>query len=207
VTRPVLVHETKYALVARRTAGLAGRLVDVGARDRVLRQYLAGSQLEYFSTDLGPGHDFTWDLERPLPAADQAFDVVVALDVLEHVEGLHQALQELLRIARRKVFISLPNMTELTFRLHFLRYGQLSAKYALLPDHQGDRHRWLTSYRQIGACVRGIAARAQCSVQEFDLLAGYGPGRRLLARLPLPAALRTYTVLFEITKPASAAAP
>lgn len=167
----------------------------------MLRQYLPADGLRYLSTDLTPGHDYMWDLEQPLPAPDQAFEVVVALDVLEHVEHFHLALRELIRLARARVYISLPNMTELSFRFHYAFHGQLSAKYALLPDHQGDRHRWLTSYPQARASVAAIAAAAGCSIKQFDLLAGYGRWRRLIAMLPLPAALRTYTILFEITRP------
>lgn len=191
---------SKYELVAQRTAGLTGTLVDVGARDKVLTRYLPAGALKYQSSDVVAGHDFQWDLERPIPAPAGAFDVVVALDVLEHVEAIHAALTELIRISRQKVFLSLPNMTALAFRLHFLRHGLLSDKYSLLPDHQGDRHRWLTSYPQVTHFVGTIAQQTGCQVAQYDLLTGYGRWQALAARLPLPAALRTYTQLFELTK-------
>ncbi|MBP7691327.1 MAG: methyltransferase domain-containing protein [Anaerolineales bacterium] len=191
---------SKYEVVARRTVDASGVLVDVGARDRVLNTYLRSRHLRYLSADLGQGHDFCWDLEGVLAVPDSAFDVVVALDVLEHVEHIHLALRELIRIARTRVFISLPNLAALAFRLHFLRHGQISMKHALLPEHQGDRHRWLTSYTQIQGFVRHLAAESHCQLTQYDLLAGYGRTHSFLARLPLPAALRTYTVLFELTK-------
>lgn len=191
----------KYQLVAQRVTGLSGTLVDVGARDRILLEYLKGDHLQYQSCDVAPGHDYQWDIEKPIEMSDDAFDVVVALDVLEHVENFHAAFRELLRIARQKLFISLPNLTNLSFRLHFLRYGELSAKYSLLSEHQGDRHRWLTSYPQIAKAVNHLARSANCEVQQYDLLFGYGRWHNLFARLPLSANLRTYTLLFEITKP------
>lgn len=191
----------KYQIVADRVAGMTGTLVDVGARDRVLHQYLRPNELQYLSCDVVPGHDFCWDLEKPIEMTDNAFEVVGALDVLEYVENLHAGFRELLRIVRRKVFISLPNMTCLSFRLHFLRYGRLSGKYSLLPEPQSDRHRWLTSYPQVCALVQHVAQAAKCDVQRYDILLGYSRWQDLFAWLPLPASLRTYTVLFEITKP------
>ena len=192
---------SKYQIVANNIVNMAGTLVDVGARDRVLCQYIQASALQYLSSDITPGHDFYWDLEKRLEVPDNSFEVVVALDVLEHVEMIHDALRELLRIDKKKLFISLPNMTCLSFRLHFFRYGQLSGKYTLPPAHQGDRHRWLTSYPQVCAFVKRIAQTARCSVRQYNILEGYSRWQTLISNLPLPAALRTYTILFEITKP------
>lgn len=194
---------SKYQIVANRIAEMTGTLVDVGARDRVLRQYIQIDRLQYLSSDVVPGHDYCWDLEKPLEVPSHSFEVVVALDVLEHVEMIHDALRELLRIAKKKLFISLPNMTCLSSRLHYFRYGQLSGKYSLLPAHQGDRHRWLTSYPQVCAFVQHITQTARCDVQQYDILEGYSRWQPLISNLPLPAALRTYMILFEITKPAA----
>lgn len=191
---------SKYQIVANRTAEMTGTLVDVGARDTVLCLYIQAGRLQYLSSDVVPGHDLCWDLEKPLEAPSNSFEVVVALDVLEHVEMIHDALRELLRIAKEKLFVSLPNMTCLSFRLHFFRYGQLSGKYVLFPEYQGDRHRWLTSYPQVCAFVQHIARTARCDVQQYDILKGYSRWQPLISNLPLPAALRTYTMLFEITK-------
>jgi SAM-dependent methyltransferase len=191
---------SKYQLVANRTVGKIGTLVDVGARDKTLQQYLQAEQLQYLSSDILPGHDFCWDLEKPLEIEDNSFDVVVALDVLEHVEKIHDALRELIRVSRNKLFISLPNMTCLSFRIHFFRFGKLSNKYALLPSHQGDRHRWLTGYAQICAFVQQAADHAGCDVQQYNITTGYDRWQRIASHLPLSPALRTYTVVFELSK-------
>ncbi len=44
-----------------------------------------------------------------LPFPDETFDVVTCVDVLEHVEQYDHFLDELLRVARKGVFISTPN--------------------------------------------------------------------------------------------------
>ncbi|MGB0384221.1 MAG: methionine biosynthesis protein MetW [Ardenticatenaceae bacterium] len=195
----MLTWKSKYQLVGEQVAGISGTLIDVGARDRILHKYLP-NELTYRSADVVPGHDLLWNLEEPIESPNEAHDIVVALDVLEHLEQIHQAYKELLRITRHKLFISLPNMTGLAFRWDFLTTGRLSGKYDLLPEHQGDRHRWLTSYPQACTFIYHHAQVANCTVKQYDILFGYGRAHNLVARLPLPPALRTYTILFEITK-------
>ena len=190
---------SKYQIVGQQVAGLTGTLVDVGARDRILKEYVH-SGLNYLSSDIVPDHDLQWDLEEPINVPDNAYDIVVALDVLEHLEHIHQAYLEVLRIARQKLFVSLPNMTCLSLRLQFFRTGHLGGKYDLLPEYQGDRHRWVTSYLQICAFIHYHAQAAGGTVVRYDILTGYSRPHELISRLPLPAALRAYTVLFEITK-------
>lgn len=195
----MLVRESKYQIVGRRVSGIAGTLLDVGARDRALAKHLP-PDLTYVAADIAPGLDLQWNLEEPIDAPDNAYDVVAALDVLEHVEQIHQAYRELLRITRRKLFVSLPNMTCLSLRLQFFAAGHLGGKYDLLPEHQGDRHRWLTGYRQICAFIGHHARSAGCAVTQYDILTGYSRLHSLISYLPLPADLRAYTLLFEITK-------
>ena len=194
----------KYKYVARRTSALRGKLLDIGARDCILKKYLQSPALQYFSADLGAGHDYQIDLEKPLAPGDGEFDVVAALDVLEHLENPHQALRELLRITKTKLFISLPNMACLSFRLRFLREGKLSDKYALLPRRQGDRHRWLTVYDQARAFINDISTEMNCAVLQYDINedpGNYGKFRFLVPYTLLPPDLKVYTMVFEITKP------
>jgi SAM-dependent methyltransferase len=196
----LLTRKSKYQVVGCQVVGLTGTLVDIGSRNRALKEYLPLG-LDYLSADIIPGHDFEWDLEEPIDAPDDYFEVVVALDVLEHLERIHSAYRELLRITHHKLFVSLPNITCLSLRLQFLKTGYLGGKYDLLPERQDDRHRWLTSYSQICTFVNHHARLACCVVNRYDILTGYGRLHNWLSYLPLPVALRAYTVLFEITKP------
>jgi SAM-dependent methyltransferase len=45
---------------------------------------------------------------QQLPLAGASFDIVVAQDVLEHIANWQQALEELFRVARRRVVITVP---------------------------------------------------------------------------------------------------
>ena len=158
--------DDKYKIVAGILESASGRLLDVGARDRVLEKYLSSERIAYFSADVNAGHDFQFDLDQPIPLDDRDFDYVVALDVLEHVENIHQAFRELARITGKKLIIALPNMATLSKRWSYFLRGHLgTAKYDLLPEHQGDRHRWFTVYPQINSFVE-----KNCVVAGFSLV-------------------------------------
>lgn len=194
--------EDKYRLAAGFIEAAAGTVVDVGARDRILQGYLSAG-LKYCSADITGHHDFTWDLELPIPSDDRSFDYVVALDVLEHIDHLHEALRELLRIARRSLLITLPNFSCLSYRLSFLSRGTFAGtdKYSLFKTPAEDRHRWLTVYAEIVPYLHQVAREHRCSMHQRNILCGTNTFFDRLARyLPLPAALRTHTVFAVMQK-------
>lgn len=121
-------------------------LLDAGCRTMALKPLLKGCR-EYFGTDIIPAKGILQcDLDGGLSFENDAFDVVTALDVLEHLDNPHAALQELYRVARKTVLISLPNIYYITFRTDFLRGRGLSDKYRFKPEPAVDRHRWVLSY-------------------------------------------------------------
>jgi hypothetical protein len=168
----------KYRTVSKylEETGAKGSLLDVGARDRILLEFLPSTRFDYMSADLGSGHDFQLNLEQPLPFRTGAFDYVVALDVLEHLENIHQAFRELVRVMRRSAVIALPNLAVDSKRKRFLETGRLGhGKYDLLPDHQGDRHRWVTVYPDMERFIAENSAKCGVTVEAvFEEIEG-GP--------------------------------
>lgn len=124
-------------------------LVDLGCRTMDLKPLLKGCS-SYQGTDLTPGPNVVeCNLEEGLPSlASKSQDIVVALDVLEHLENCHFVLAEMLRVARRAVYVSLPNMYYISFRYRFAINGQLSGKYRFPTERILDRHRWVLSYTE-----------------------------------------------------------
>ena len=57
---------------------------------------------------------------RPLPFPDNSFEVVVMLDVLEHLQEPAQLLSEAMRVGR-SIVLSVPNFNALPFRIEVLR--------------------------------------------------------------------------------------
>ncbi len=180
----------KYKIVGKSLRGRSGTLLDVGSRDAVLKQHLP-AELKYLSADLGDHADYSVNLEHKLQFEDGAFDIVVALDVLEHVENFHFAFSELLRICKSSLIIGLPNLALLEHRAAFLFSGRLATdKYDLPSKPAGDRHRWLTTYSQVLRCFAEMEKSSMFKIEEIVAETGGGKTFRLfgygLLQLGLP---------------------
>jgi SAM-dependent methyltransferase len=121
-----------------------GLVLDVGCRAGELRDALDGRPVSYLGLDRRPPADVVADLGDGIPLADGEADLVAALDVLEHVDGIHAAFGELCRVARRHIVIALPNAYVINARWRQLR-GDRGGKYGLPEEPPPDRHRWLFS--------------------------------------------------------------
>lgn len=153
---------TKYAPI------LAGSVLDVGCDERQLARLLPAGAT-YFGIDMNPKADLRVDLEAgPLPFADASFDTVIAADVLEHLEQIHAVFDELCRVARHRVIISLPNPV-MSF-LHALAQGWTGTfKYYGLPlDRPADRHRWFFGSEEAERFVRERGARNGLIAEQID---------------------------------------
>ncbi len=77
-----------------------------------------------------------------LPFEAETFDVVLCLDVLEHVELLYQskALSEIARVMKpgARLFLTVPNLAHFHSRVRFLLTGRLTRTSAV-ERHPGDR--------------------------------------------------------------------
>ena len=176
-------------------------LLDAGCRTMDLKPLLKDCR-EYNGTDLLPVEGgLQCDLEKELPFEDGAFDIVTVLDVLEHLDNPHGALKELIRIARKAVFVSLPNMYYIQFRWNYLK-GQLSGKYVFPTEPVPDRHRWILSYRE---AVEFVLHNAAGHRVDHEMILPVR-GRTKLVAEPIEKWLGktwpdlfAYGVLFEIT--------
>jgi SAM-dependent methyltransferase len=152
-----------------------GLVLDVGCRSRELEQALADRAVSYIGFDLYPPGDVVGDLGEGIPLPDDNADVVVALDVLEHVDGIYEAFAELCRVARSHIVISLPNAYVLKHRWRVLR-GQVAGKYGLPEEPPPDRHRWLFPLTDARRFCRHRAELAGWKVIEEAVVVG--PRRR-----------------------------
>lgn len=165
-----------------------GRVLDVGCRSGNLARVLEPNRVEYVGLDFSPPANVIANVEHGLPFDSASFDVVVALDVLEHLERIHSAFHELCRVARRHVVISLPNIYEVLMRLRFLVGSGVSGKFGLPAEPPRDRHRWFFSLDEARAFCNAWAIRSDaevvadaCMVGQRRLLLG---GRRAVSTFP-----------------------
>ncbi len=109
-----------------------GRLIDVGCGDMPFRPFLLNQVDAYDSVDLyprTPDVTFVGDVQNLDFCADNSYDTVICLEVLEHVQDPFKAIQELHRVLKPEgiLILSVPHLS----RLHdepndyyrFTRYG------------------------------------------------------------------------------------
>jgi hypothetical protein len=164
--------ETKARYVCLKyQAILQGHILDVGADECYLKQWLPAGAT-YWGIGLGGHPDQQVDLEKEgIPSGDNSFDCVLCLDVLEHVENIHWVFDELCRVTRRYVIVSLPNAyAHLYYMLCHRDYqpGQAMKFYGLPTDKPEDRHKWFFSSSEAVEFLKHRAAKSGMRIVQLD---------------------------------------
>ncbi|MBI2949786.1 MAG: class I SAM-dependent methyltransferase [Verrucomicrobia bacterium] len=148
---------------------LRNKVLDVGCDQAVLRPLLPG--VDYFGIDIAGQPDLVVDLEQTerLPFDDASFDCVVCSDVLEHLENIHRVFDELVRVTRRTIILSLPNNWANARRPLSRGRGRIGF-YGLPATRPADRHRWFFSLEEARAFLEDQARRHGLIVREIHAM-------------------------------------
>lgn len=149
---------------------LRGKVLDVGADKGHLHSYLKGKKV-YQTIGLENYHHLKVNLEQHLPIKTNRADCVLCLDVLEHIENIHQLFDELCRITNKYLIISLPN-SWMDF-LVALKRGywdeKRPLKYYNLPYRPPkDRHRWFYNITEAEAFIKFKAKQNKMKILRQD---------------------------------------
>ena len=164
-------------------------ILDVGCDQGYLR-HLIDADSRYYGVGNRGAVDQLVDLEVDLlPFQTASFDCVLCLDVLEHVENIHEVFDELCRVTRRHVILSLPN-AYCTF-WDMLRAGEYAPdtpmKYHNLPVAMPeDRHKWFFCVSEARRFVEARAAACGMAIVASDVDQFLSEGRgikRLIRKL------------------------
>lgn len=131
-----------------------------GGGRRHLEKSLGSSGTKVYEVDMQGDCDLQANLDKlaALPFEDGSFDVVCAFDVLEHLENFHLINEEIFRVAKDYVLISLPNSASEVFyaplqnrsqKQSGLDSGVFSIFYGLPLAPPVDRHRWWLYFQDI----------------------------------------------------------
>ena len=141
--------------VAKKLGTLNGETVlDIGCRDMVFKKCLSG-EFRYTGLDFQKDKSQTnldfinHNLENGFPENFSKYDIINALDVLEHLENIHFVFNKLFEHSNKQIVIALPNIGYYRFRFSFLFKAIISKKYTFNENNTKDRHRWIPNYFSI----------------------------------------------------------
>jgi SAM-dependent methyltransferase len=163
--------KSKYVWLKYQHILQSQKILDVGADKCYLKQYL-DEKAEYWGIGLGGSPDQQVDLEKqPIPFGDDSFDVVLCLDVLEHLENIHLVFDELCRVSSKFVVISLPNpWADFYNMLRSKNYklGYPMKFYGLPLEKPEDRHKWFFSCDEAEKFVQYRAKINNFNIIQMD---------------------------------------
>ena len=118
-------------------------LLDVSCKEGDVLQSLQSRGFSLRGTNYEPSGpslngipiDYGVDLLKRLPYDDASFDVILLVEVIEHLENHRLALGELARILKPNgvLILTTPNIMRLNSRLHFLWSGYHKTKRRFIP--------------------------------------------------------------------------
>ncbi|MBW1676055.1 MAG: methyltransferase domain-containing protein [Deltaproteobacteria bacterium] len=182
--------KAKYVWLKYHSILRGRRILDIGADKCYLKQHL-DEEASYWGIGFGGGPDQEVNLEQgKIPFPEHSFDCILCLDVLEHLEQIHQIFDECCRVTHQHVIISLPNPLGILYsRLRFGDYrpGQFTKFYGLPFEPPPDRHRWFFSYEEAEKFIlyRGGLKGMRVLQMEPEGMGGEPTRLKRLARMVL----------------------
>ncbi|HET6267793.1 MAG TPA: class I SAM-dependent methyltransferase [Acidobacteriota bacterium] len=153
----------------RFAAYLTGKVLDVGCDQAVLKEILGD---RYTGVGMTDAAEKKLDLEREgeLPFDDGTWDTVMCLDTLEHLNNLYGMCNELFRIAREHVIISLPNCWCSSRRSLAKGEGPIW-QYGLPIAPPPDRHKWFFNTEEAQNFLVAQSQNKDYPVEVVELVA------------------------------------
>ena len=145
---------------------LTSSVLDVGCYEAPLRDLLKNAS--YTGVDIAGKPDIEIDLEKvdKLPFDDNAFDTVLCIDVLEHLDNLHTIFGEIIRVSKKTVIIALPNCWR-DARGPIEKGAGSFKHYGLEPEKPLDRHKWFFNIEQAINFITTRADKDGFKIQEL----------------------------------------
>jgi methyltransferase family protein len=178
---------------------LNGKVLDIGCDEAVLQKLLGRDR--YSGIGLTKESSVRVDLEKTgrLPFHDNSWDTILCLDVLEHLNNLYGMCDEIFRVAKENIIISLPNCWSQARRSLSKGSGSIW-HYGLPPTPPPDRHKWFFNTEDaLNFFQQQTVSRPSVEIVELVALENRRPMiNRIWRRLKYPSR-RQYLNLYPNT--------
>lgn len=158
----------RTAFIAERFATyLCNSVLDVGCFEAPLRTMLPKG-VAYTGIDFAGAPDIEINLEKTekLPFENDSHECVICVEVLEHLDNLHDLFDELVRVTSKHVIVSLPNCWRDARRPIERGRGEF-AHYGLPLEKPKDRHKWFMNVTQAREFLVGKASSHRLTIVEM----------------------------------------
>lgn len=152
------IHPSKFIFDFVRKYAVGETVLDVGCAQGWYIKYLKNLGFEVQACDIEKTIEFD-DVPfvrasvTRLPFADDSFDTVLAINILEHIEDEEEALSDLCRVCRRRLLLSVPNSEDALLQKYNLTFRHQIDKSHRREYSEGDIKKKL---QKAGFTVRNI---------------------------------------------------
>ncbi len=178
-------HADPWKVVILDRAVVGPRVLDIGCGygwycDLLLEKGLEATGLDRNLHPRRPGV-FVQGSASELPFADGTFDTVVAFDVMEHIDDHDRFLEEVRRVCRSRLILSVPNEDDRRLTEWGLTY----------KHHRDKTHRRQYEREELESLLRGHGFECRFERRDSIFPVGVLPGyARSFWRLPVRAVIR-----------------
>ncbi len=177
-------------------------VLDIGCRDCYLNEKLPRS-IKYYGNDILQNKQETVHYVGDFVTttfSEKKFDMIIALDVLEHTDNLHKVFEKIVKISNGYIVVNLPNNYSFKDRFKFFLKGTLGKKYEFQVENSLDRHKWVMSRNEIIRFYEYQGRKYNLKLQVMELKYGdFNKGiiqrLKMLISTVLPASWFTHSVL------------
>jgi ubiquinone/menaquinone biosynthesis C-methylase UbiE len=173
------------------------KVLDIGCDQKQLKKILS-TDVNYIGVDISGTPDvlFNFDKEENLPFEDKSYDLVFCSEVLEHLENIHFIFDELCRLSKKYIIISLPNPLSGVFAYYFRKkysnttekqkeFGEFIKFYGLPIDKPKDRHRWFFNTEEALEFVSKRAEKNNYKIEKVLYTIDFQRGIRKVIKIML----------------------
>lgn len=167
-----------------------GQVADLGAGQGVLSQALIKAGFDVYACDrdlsfcgMNGSKIIQADLNQPFPYQDAAFDLVMAVEIIEHLENPRHVLREVVRILKPggRLVLTTPNVLNIASRISFFFWGHCI--YFSQREYTSNRHITPLRFQDLENICHEVGLR----ITEVDFNVGKVPIPKLRHKIPLRA--------------------